>query len=81
MLFYQVDGSIRFSVYYDQLQSRLVVTVLQVEGLLEQSQSCSLQPFVKIRLMWAGSLGVDVESSKDDEVMLSLLFTTDVSHI
>ncbi|XP_071313754.1 synaptotagmin-2 isoform X3 [Trachinotus anak] len=64
----QVDGSLRFSVYYDQLQSRLVVTVLQVEGLQEHSQTCSLQPFVKLRLMQAGFEGVDVEGCKDEEV-------------
>ncbi|XP_023262997.1 synaptotagmin-2-like [Seriola lalandi dorsalis] len=63
----KVDGSLRFSVYYDQLQSRLVVTVLQVEGLLEPNETCSLQPFVKLRLMWAGSVGVGVESCKDKE--------------
>ncbi|KAA8590527.1 hypothetical protein FQN60_014461 [Etheostoma spectabile] len=27
-----VNGSLRFSIYYDQLQSQLVVTILQVEG-------------------------------------------------
>ncbi|XP_041851935.1 synaptotagmin-5 [Melanotaenia boesemani] len=63
----KVNGSLRFSVYYDQLQSRLVVTVLQVEGLLVHSQTTSLQPFVKIRLMWTGSEGVEVEGSKEDE--------------
>lgn len=63
----KVDGSLRFSVYYDQLQSRLVVTVLEVEGLLEQSQIRSLQPFVKLRLMWAGSIGGEVEGCTDEE--------------
>ncbi|KAM7413938.1 hypothetical protein PAMA_018976 [Pampus argenteus] len=60
----KVEGSLRFSVYYDQLQSRLVVTVLEVEGLLEQSLTHSLQRFVKIRLMWAGGT---VESGSDEE--------------
>uniref|UniRef100_A0A669D865 C2 domain-containing protein n=1 Tax=Oreochromis niloticus TaxID=8128 RepID=A0A669D865_ORENI len=63
----KVEGSIRFSVYYDQMQSRLVVTVLQVEGLLEHSESRTLQPFVKILLMWAGSEAVEVEGFKDEE--------------
>ncbi|XP_044212919.1 synaptotagmin-2 [Thunnus albacares] len=63
----KVDGSIRFSVYYDRLQSLLVVTVLEAEGLLEQSQIRSLQPFVKLRLMWAGSNSGEVESSTDEE--------------
>lgn len=69
---YQVDGTIRFSIYYDQLQSQLVVTVLQVEGLLWPSQTCSLQPFVKLRLMWAGSVGVEVDDCTDKEVGLLL---------
>ncbi|XP_023152879.1 synaptotagmin-2 isoform X2 [Amphiprion ocellaris] len=63
----KVDGSLRFSVYYDRLQSRLVVTVLQVEGLLQLSQTCRLQPFVKLRLMWAGSETVEVEGFTDEE--------------
>lgn len=63
----QVDGSLRFSVYYDQLQSQLVVTVLQVEGLQDHSQKHSLQPFVKLSLMWAGS-EVEVEGCTDEEV-------------
>uniref|UniRef100_A0AAQ4Q326 C2 domain-containing protein n=2 Tax=Gasterosteus aculeatus aculeatus TaxID=481459 RepID=A0AAQ4Q326_GASAC len=63
----KVDGTIRFSIYYDQLQSQLVVTVLQVEGLLWPSQTCSLQPFVKLRLMWAGSVGVEVDDCTDKE--------------
>ncbi|XP_005750705.1 synaptotagmin-2 isoform X2 [Pundamilia nyererei] len=50
-----------------KMQSRLVVTVLQVEGLLEQSESRTLQPFVKILLMWAGSEAVEVEGFKDEE--------------
>ncbi|XP_008304728.1 synaptotagmin-2 [Stegastes partitus] len=63
----KVDGVLRFSVYYDQLQSRLVVTVLQVDGLLQHSQTCSLQPFVKLRLMLAGSATVEMEGFKDEE--------------
>lgn len=56
------------------MQSRLVVTVLQVEGLLEQSESRTLQPFVKILLMWAGSEAVEVEGFKDEEVSLSYYY-------
>lgn len=63
----QVHGSLRFSIYYDRLQSLLVVTVLQVEGLLEHSDGCSLQPFVKLRLMCAGSEGVEAEDCLDQE--------------
>nr|XP_019961571.1 PREDICTED: synaptotagmin-2-like isoform X2 [Paralichthys olivaceus] len=64
----KVDGSLRFSLYYDQPQSRLVVTVLQVEGLQELSQTCCLRPFVKLRLMWAGSEGADVKGCRGEEV-------------
>ncbi|XP_022061284.2 synaptotagmin-1-like isoform X2 [Acanthochromis polyacanthus] len=73
----KVDGSLRFSVYYDRLQSRLVVTVLQVEGLLQLSQTCSLQPFVKLRLMWAGSETVEVEgfTNEEGEETLPVLWT------
>ncbi|XP_040893348.1 synaptotagmin-2 [Toxotes jaculatrix] len=63
----KADGSLRFSVYYDQLQSRLVVTVLQAEGLLEHRQTCSLQPFVKLRLMKAASEAVEVQGCKNEE--------------
>ncbi|XP_044050871.1 synaptotagmin-2 isoform X2 [Siniperca chuatsi] len=63
----RVNGSLRFSIYYDQLQSQLVVTVLQVEGLLEHSQTRSLQPFVKLSLMWANSEGVEVEGCTGEE--------------
>ncbi|XP_049930084.1 synaptotagmin-2 isoform X4 [Epinephelus moara] len=63
----RVDGSLRFSIYYDQLQSQLVVTVLQVEGLLEDSQMHSFQPFVKLRLMWASSSSLEMGDSTDEE--------------
>lgn len=51
----KVDGSLRFSVFYDQQQTQLVVTVLQAEGLFQDRPARSLQPFVKIRLMFAES--------------------------
>ncbi|XP_037539062.1 uncharacterized protein syt19 [Nematolebias whitei] len=63
----KVSGSLRFAVYYDQLQSRLVVTVLQVEELLDSSQAVSLQLFVKLRLMWAGSEGTALEGLGEQE--------------
>uniref|UniRef100_UPI0037E7833A synaptotagmin-5 n=1 Tax=Semicossyphus pulcher TaxID=241346 RepID=UPI0037E7833A len=63
----KVDGTLRFSIYYDQLHSSLVVTVLQVEGLLEHSQKRNLHPFVKISLMWACSHGMELESCMDEE--------------
>ncbi|XP_041652555.1 synaptotagmin-5 isoform X2 [Cheilinus undulatus] len=63
----KVDGTLRFSIYYDQLQSCLVVTILKVEGLVEHSQKCNLHPFVKISLMWAGSHGLELESRVNEE--------------
>ncbi|XP_061578298.1 synaptotagmin-2 isoform X2 [Cololabis saira] len=39
----KVHGSLRFSVYFDRVQSRLVVCVLQVEGLQDHSRATSLQ--------------------------------------
>ncbi|MED6257963.1 hypothetical protein ATANTOWER_001113 [Ataeniobius toweri] len=63
----KVHGSLRFSVYYDQLQACLVVTVLQVEGLVDSSQISGLKPFVKIRLMLAGPKGTEVEGLKEQE--------------
>ncbi|XP_031731566.1 synaptotagmin-5 isoform X2 [Anarrhichthys ocellatus] len=63
----KVAGSLHFSIYYDQLQSQLVVTVLQAEGLLGPGRTCSLEPFVKLRLMWAVSEGVEVDDCTDEE--------------
>ncbi|KAF7225036.1 synaptotagmin-1 isoform X2 [Nothobranchius furzeri] len=51
----RVCGSLRFSIFHDQLQSRLVVTLLQAEGLLDPARSTSLQPFVNVRLMLAAA--------------------------
>ncbi|KAM3870257.1 synaptotagmin-2 [Diretmus argenteus] len=62
-----VHGSLRFSLYYDQLQSSLVVTVLQARGLQGKNQSHSLQPFVRLRLMRAGPDGVEVGGVVDEE--------------
>lgn len=73
---HQVDGSLRFSIYYDQLQSLLVVVVLQAEGLLNHGQKHNLQPFVKISLMWASSKRVEVEGCTDEvKVILSFLLS------
>nr|XP_046149642.1 synaptotagmin 1-like isoform X2 [Oncorhynchus gorbuscha] len=49
----QLKGSLRFSLYYDQLQSRLVVTVLEARGLPVRDFSHSVDPFVRVRLLWA----------------------------
>ncbi|KAK2841893.1 hypothetical protein Q5P01_012093 [Channa striata] len=63
----KVSGSLGFSVYYDQLQSRLVVTVLQVEGLLKDNQTRSLQLFVKLLVMRAELVGVEAEGCTSAE--------------
>ncbi|CAL8355275.1 unnamed protein product [Lota lota] len=49
----QVRGSLRFTLFYEPLQSRLVVTILQAEGLQRRSQNHRPHPFVRLRLMWA----------------------------
>ncbi|KAG7251204.1 hypothetical protein CRUP_029111 [Coryphaenoides rupestris] len=50
-----VSGSLRFIVFYEPPpQSRLVVTILQAEGLPRRSQAHKPHPFVRLRLMWAG---------------------------
>ncbi|XP_026166238.1 synaptotagmin-5 [Mastacembelus armatus] len=63
----KVNGSLRLSIYHDQQQSRLMLTILQVEGLVKNSPTHSLKPFVKIRLMWTGSKRGEVESCRDKE--------------
>ncbi|KAK6320223.1 hypothetical protein J4Q44_G00093300 [Coregonus suidteri] len=49
----EVKGSLRFSLYYDQLQSRLVITVLEALVLPVRDFSRSVDPFVRVRLLWA----------------------------
>nr|XP_061825271.1 synaptotagmin-5-like [Nerophis lumbriciformis]XP_061825272.1 synaptotagmin-5-like [Nerophis lumbriciformis] len=49
------NGWLHYSVYYDQQYRRLVVTVLEVEGLQQQNQISSLQLFVQLKLLWKGS--------------------------
>ncbi|XP_054632902.1 synaptotagmin-1 [Dunckerocampus dactyliophorus] len=51
----KVNGWLHYSVYYDQQQRQLVVTVLELEGLQHQSQISSLQLFVQLKLLWKGS--------------------------
>ncbi|XP_039539744.1 synaptotagmin-7 isoform X3 [Pimephales promelas] len=50
-----IQGSLRFSLFYDQLQSRLVVTVLDAQDLAVRDFSHSVDPFVWVRLIWAES--------------------------
>lgn len=63
----EVKGSLRFSLYYDQLQSRLVVTVLEARGLPVRDFSRSVDPFVRVRLLWAGQ-----EKEKEEQSSPSL---------
>lgn len=72
-LSHQVEGSLRFCICYDQRQSQLLVTVLRVEGLLPHTQNHSPQPFVKLTLLWAGSVAVEVEGCTNEEVASQLL--------
>ncbi|KAM9568124.1 synaptotagmin 1 isoform 1-T2 [Salvelinus alpinus] len=62
-----VQGSLHFSLYYDQLQSRLVVTVLEAWGLPVRDFSRSVDPFVRVRLLWAGQ-----EKEKEEQSSPSL---------
>lgn len=57
----QVSGSLSFSVFYEPLLSRLVVTILQAEGLPRRSQAHRPHPFVRVRLMWAGQENQEVK--------------------
>ncbi|KAJ8343234.1 hypothetical protein SKAU_G00305630 [Synaphobranchus kaupii] len=51
----QAQGSLCFSLLYDQLQARLVVTVLEARGLPERRRfRGSVDPSVRVRLLWAG---------------------------
>ncbi|KAG7473758.1 hypothetical protein MATL_G00099300 [Megalops atlanticus] len=49
-----VQGSLRFSLLYDELQSRLVVTVLEARGLPRRGFSQSVDPFVRVRVLRVG---------------------------
>lgn len=48
-----------------------MVTILQVEGLLVPGQMCSLQPFVKLRVMGASFEEVEVAHRTNEEVIWS----------
>ncbi|XP_008309281.1 synaptotagmin-2 [Cynoglossus semilaevis] len=71
----KLEGSLRFSLYYDQMQSRLVVTILQVKRLQEHTESCSQQSFVKVRLMRAESHRLNLEDNWDKEEKGKILWT------
>lgn len=69
----QVLGSLRFSVFFDRLESRLVICVLQAEGLSDSGEATSMQPFVKVRLMKAGLEGTGKRSLKKERVLGQLV--------
>ncbi|XP_027017077.1 synaptotagmin-2 [Tachysurus fulvidraco] len=46
-----IQGTLRFSLLYDQLQSRLVVTVLEARGLTTHTFSQSVDHFVHVRVL------------------------------
>ncbi|XP_047010937.1 synaptotagmin-2 [Ictalurus punctatus] len=47
-----VQGTLRFSLFYDQLQSRLVVTVLEARDLAARTFSQHVDPFINVRVLW-----------------------------
>lgn len=47
-----IQGTLRFSLFYDQLQSRLVVTVLEARGLAARTFSRRVDPFIHVRVLW-----------------------------
>lgn len=58
-----IQGTLRFSLFYDQRQSSLVVTVLEARGLAARKFSQRVDPFVHVRVLW-----VEVE---DEEQQLT----------
>ena len=68
----QVSGSLRFSLFYEPLPSRLVVTILQAEGLQRRSQAHRPHPFVRLRLMWEEPENQEQKSSLMNEKVRAL---------
>ncbi|XP_058243564.1 synaptotagmin-6 isoform X1 [Hemibagrus wyckioides] len=56
-----IQGMLRFSLFYDQLQSQLVVTVLDARGLAARMFSQSVTPFVHVRVL---CLAVEAEEQQ-----------------
>lgn len=63
----QVRGSLRFSLYYDQLQGQLVVTVLEARQLPLRDFSHTVDPFVRVRLLWAREVEEEEEDIEEEE--------------
>ncbi|KAI5098221.1 synaptotagmin-1 isoform X1, partial [Silurus meridionalis] len=58
-----IQGTLRFSLFYDQLQSRLVVTVLEARGLATRAFSQSVDPFVHVKVLWVAVEGKEQKQS------------------
>ncbi|XP_062403756.1 synaptotagmin-2 [Sardina pilchardus] len=63
----QMRGSLRFSLYHDQLQGRLVVTVLEARQLPLREFSRSVDPFVRVRLLWAKEAHEKGDTEEEEE--------------
>lgn len=68
----QVRGSLRFSLYYDQLQGQLVVTVLEARQLPLRDFSHTVDPFVRVRLLWVREVEEeeDIEEEEEEEEIM-----------
>lgn len=64
-----VHGSLHFSLYYDQLQGQLVVTVLEARQLPLRDFSHSVDPFVRVRLLWAKEVEEEEDTDEEEEIM------------
>ena len=63
----QMRGSLHFSLYYDQLQAQLVVTVLEARELPLRDFRHSVNPFVHVRLLWVREAENEEEEEDDEE--------------
>ncbi|CAL9697150.1 unnamed protein product [Knipowitschia caucasica] len=73
----KVGGRLHFSLHYDQLQSRLVVTVLQLQNIQQHWANSSFQFFIKILLLWdkSHSDGNEVYQDIKDQHKACVLWT------
>ncbi|KAJ0029586.1 hypothetical protein NQD34_004583, partial [Periophthalmus magnuspinnatus] len=69
----KVGGLLRFSVHYDQLQARVVVTILQLEGLQQHWNSSNFQVFVKLLLLWDRSQDAEMGDQQKACVMWTVI--------
>ncbi|XP_076848289.1 synaptotagmin-1 [Brachyhypopomus gauderio] len=59
----RVQGCLRFTLLYDHVRSRLLITVLEAQELGAREFSRGADPFVRVRLLWA--------SEEDEEQSLA----------